>query len=128
MINTIDELPLDQLFPEFGLSYNLKNDKALPFGLKAVDKAEGVLVQNVRRDSAAAQAGLSANDVIIAIDGIKASEKLLAKYAKLDGTFTVYAFRRDELLEFELNAAENKLTYVELNVEDQNALDRWLKS
>jgi predicted metalloprotease with PDZ domain len=127
LINTTDELPLDQLFPEFGLSYNLKNDKALPFGLKAVDKAEGVLVQNVRRDSAAALAGLSANDVIIAIDGIKASEKLLAKYAKQDGTFTVYAFRRDEFLQFELNATESKLIHVELNVEDQNALDRWLK-
>lgn len=127
LINTTDELPLDQLFPEFGLSYNLKNDKALPFGLKVVDKAEGVVVQQVRRESAAAQAGLSANDVIIAIDGIKASEKLLAKYAKQQGTFTLYAFRRDELLQFELQAGENTLTTVELKVEDQHKVDRWLK-
>jgi predicted metalloprotease with PDZ domain len=89
LINTTDELPLDQLFPEFGLSYIVKNDKALPFGLKVLDKAEGVIVQNVRRDSAAAQAGLSANDVIIAIDGIKASEKLLAKYAKQKGIYSL---------------------------------------
>ncbi|PKF32612.1 M61 family metallopeptidase [Acinetobacter proteolyticus] len=127
LINTTDELPLDQLFPEFGLSYNLKNDKALPFGLKVVDKAEGVVVQQVRRDSAAAQAGLSANDVILAIDGVKASEKLLAKYAKQQGTFTVHAFRRDELLQFELQAGENELTTVELKVEDQHKVDRWLK-
>ena len=127
LINTTDELPLDQLFPEFGLSYNLKNDKALPFGLKVVDKAEGVVVQQVRRESAAAQAGLSANDVIIAIDGIKASEKLLAKYAKQQATFTLYAFRRDELLQFELQAGENTLTTVELKVEDQHKVDRWLK-
>ncbi|ENX12259.1 hypothetical protein F895_03186 [Acinetobacter sp. CIP 64.2] len=128
LINTTDELPLDQLFPEFGLSYTVKSDKALPFGLKVVDKAEGVVVQQLRRDSAAAQAGLSANDVIVAIDGIKASEKLLAKYAKQHGTFTVYAFRRDELLQFELQAGENELTTVELNVEDQQKVDRWLKS
>lgn len=127
LINTTDELPLDQLFPEFGLSYNLKNDKALPFGLKVVEKAEGVVVQQVRRESAAARAGLSANDVIIAIDGIKASEKLLAKYAKQQGTFTLYAFRRDELLQFELQAGENTLTTVELKVEDQHKVDRWLK-
>ncbi|WP_436899214.1 M61 family metallopeptidase [Acinetobacter gyllenbergii] len=126
LINTTDELPLDQLFPEFGLSYNLKNDKALPFGLKVVDKAEGVVVQQVRRESAAALAGLSANDVIIAIDGIKASEKLLAKYAKQQATFTLYAFRRDELLQFELQAGENTLTTVELKVEDQHKVDRWL--
>ena len=127
LINTTDELPLDQLFPEFGLSYSLKNDKALPFGLKTVDKAEGVVIQQVRRDSAAAKAGLSANDVILAIDGIKASEKLLAKYAKQQGTFTVYAFRRDELLQFEISGGENALTTVELKIEDQNKLDRWLK-
>ena len=127
LINTTDELPLDQLLPEFGLSYSLKNDKALPFGLKTVDKAEGVVIQQVRRDSAAAKAGLSANDVILAIDGIKASEKLLAKYAKQQGTFTVYAFRRDELLQFEISGGENALTTVELKIEDQNKLDRWLK-
>ncbi|ENX40437.1 M61 family metallopeptidase [Acinetobacter sp. NIPH 2100] len=127
LINTTDELPLDQLFPEFGLSYSSKDDKALPFGLKVVDKAEGVVVQQLRRDSAAAQAGLSANDVIVAIDGIKASEKLLAKYAKQQGSFTVYAFRRDEFLQFELQAGENSLTTVELKVEDQHKVDRWLK-
>ncbi|ENX04682.1 M61 family metallopeptidase [Acinetobacter courvalinii] len=127
LINTTDELPLDQLFPEFGLSYTLKHDKALAFGLKGVDKAEGVVIQQVRRDSAAAQAGLSANDVILAIDGVKASEKLLAKYAKQQGTFTVHAFRRDELLQFELQAGENELTTVELKVEDQQKVDRWLK-
>ena len=127
LINTTDELPLDQLLPEFGLSYMVKNEKALPFGLKVLDKAEGVIVQNVRRDSAAAQAGLSANDVIIAIDGIKASEKLLVKYAKQKGTFTVYAFRRDEFLQFELHAGENPLNSVELKIEDQTKLEAWLK-
>ena len=44
-----------------------------------------MVIQQVRRDSAAAKAGLSANDVILTIDGIKASEKLLAKYMKQQG-------------------------------------------
>ncbi|CAB1211860.1 M61 family metallopeptidase [Acinetobacter bouvetii] len=128
LINTTDELPLDQLFPEFGLSYNLKNDKSLPFGLKVADKAEGVMIQQVRRDSAAAQAGLSANDVIIAIDGLKASEKLLAKYVKHAGDYTVYAFRRDELMQFELSGLANELTEVELKVEDQVKAEKWLSA
>ena len=38
LINTTDELPLDQLLPEFGLSYALQHDKTLPFGLKASDQ------------------------------------------------------------------------------------------
>ena len=128
LINTTDELPLDQLLPEFGFSFELKNEQALPFGLKVVDKPEGVLIQTARRDGAAAKVGLSANDVILAIDGLKASEKLLAKYAKQAGTYSVYAFRRDELMQFELQGAETSLTTVELKVEDQAKAEQWLKA
>ncbi len=128
LINTTDELPLDQLLPEFGFSFELKNEQALPFGLKVVDKPEGVLIQSARRDGAAAKVGLSANDVILAIDGLKASEKLLAKYAKQAGTYSVYAFRRDELMQFELQGAETSLTTVELKVEDQAKAEQWLKA
>ncbi|WP_291374711.1 M61 family metallopeptidase [Acinetobacter sp. UBA6720] len=127
LINTTDELPLDQLFPEFGLSYSLKNDKSLPLGLKLVDKPEGVLVQSARRDGAAAQAGLSAHDVIIAIDGLKATVKLVEKYAKQDDTYSILAFRRDELLSFDVKAAGSALTEVELKVEDQAQAEKWLK-
>jgi predicted metalloprotease with PDZ domain len=128
LVNTTDELPLDQLFPEFGISYQVKDDKALAFGLKLSDKPEGVVVQFARRDGAGAKAGLSANDVIIAIDGLKASEKLLASYAKQQGTFTVLAFRRDELMQFEVTAAETGLASVELKVADQAKAEKWLKA
>ncbi|MHA3091749.1 M61 family metallopeptidase [Acinetobacter brisouii] len=126
LIYTTDELPLDQLFPEFGIEYQVKNDKTQPFGLKVADRPEGVMIQQARRDGAGAKAGLSANDVIVAIDGLKASEKLLAKYAKQQGKFVVHAFRRDELLQFTVNAAETGLTTVELNVVDQVKVDGWL--
>ena len=127
LINTTDELPLDQLFPEFGLSYSLKNDKSLPLGLKLVDKPEGVLVQSARRDGAAAQAGLSAHDVIIAIDGLKATVKLVEKYAKQEGSYSILAFRRDELMSFDVKAA-GELTEVELKVEDQAKAEKWFKA
>lgn len=126
LINTTDELPLDQLFPEFGVSYTLKLDKSLPFGLKLADKPEGVLVQQARRDCVAAKAGLSANDVIIAIDGVKATAKLLEKFAKREGRFTVFAFRRDELIQFELQGGITELTEIELKVEDQVKAEKWL--
>ncbi|WP_436906049.1 M61 family metallopeptidase [Acinetobacter johnsonii] len=128
LINTTDELPLDQLFPEFGLSYSLKNDKSLPLGLKLVEKPEGVLVQSARRDGAAAQAGLSAHDVIIAIDGLKATAKLVEKYAKQDGIYSILAFRRDELMSFDVKAAGSELTEVELKVEDQAKAEKWFKA
>ncbi len=128
LINTTDELPLDQLFPEFGLSYSLKNNKSLPLGLKLVDKPEGVLVQSARRDGAAAQAGLSTHDVIIAIDGLKATVKLVEKYAKQEGTYNILAFRRDELMSFDVKAAGSELTEVELKVEDQVKAEKWFKA
>ena len=128
LINTTDELPLDQLFPEFGLSYSLKNDKSLPLGLKLVDKPEGVLVQSARRDGAAAQAGLSAHDVIIAIDGLKATVKLVEKYVKQEGIYSILAFRRDELMSFDVKAAGSELTEVELKVEDQAKAEKWFKA
>ena len=128
LINTTDELPLDQLFPEFGLSYSLKNDKSLPLGLKLVDKPEGVLLQSARRDGAAAQAGLSAHDVIIAIDGLKATMKLVEKYAKQEGSYSILAFRRDELMSFDVKAAGSELTEVELKVEDQAKAEKWFKA
>ncbi len=128
LINTTDELPLDQLLPEFGLSYRVKTDKSLPLGLKLVDKPEGVLVQSARRESAGAKAGISANDVIIAIDGLKASTKLIEKYAKQSGTYTVFAFRRDELISFAVDCATSDLTEVELVVEDQAKTEKWLKA
>lgn len=128
LINTTDELPLDQLFPEFGLSYSLKNDKSLPLGLKLVDKPEGVLVQSARRDGAAAQAGLSAHDVIIAIDGLKATVKLVEKYAKQEGIYSILAFRRDELMSFDVKAAGSELTEVGLKVEDQAKAEKWFKA
>ena len=128
LINTTDELPLDQLFPEFGVSYTLKNDKTLPGGLKLADKPEGVVVQSARRDGVGAKAGLSAQDVIIAIDGVKASVKLLEQYAKEEGVFTVYAFRRDEFMQFEVNASGSVLAEVELKVEDAVKVEKWLKA
>ncbi len=127
LINTTDELPLDQLLPEFGVDYQLKQDKSLPFGLKLADKPEGVLVQTAHREGAAAKAGLSALDVIVAIDGLKAYVKSLEQYAKQDAAYTVHAFRRDELMTFELNAAQIELPEVALSVTDQAKVEQWLK-
>ncbi|WP_168417975.1 M61 family metallopeptidase [Acinetobacter towneri] len=127
LINTTDELPLDQLLPEFGIQYQLKQGKSLPFGLKLTDKPEGVLVQAARREGTAAKAGLSAHDVIVAIDGLKATTKSLEQYAKQDAAYTVHAFRRDELMTFKVNAAQTELHEVELKLQDQAKVELWLK-
>ncbi|MFW2001247.1 M61 family metallopeptidase [Acinetobacter ursingii] len=127
LINTTEELPINELLPSFGLSCEFKHDKALPFGLKLQDKPEGVLIQQANRAGEGAKVGLSAQDVIVAIDGLKASEKLLAQYAKQQGQFTVFAFRRDEFIQFTVTGGEIPLQTVEFKIEDQAKLDLWLK-
>ncbi|WOE32579.1 MULTISPECIES: M61 family metallopeptidase [unclassified Acinetobacter] len=128
LIYTTEELPLDQLLPEFGLSYVLKTDRTLPFGLKLMEKPEGIVIQQVRRDSVAAQAGLSAHDVIIAINGIKASITLLEQSAQQQQTLSIVAFRRDELMQFDIQGGCSALTEVELKIVDQSKVDLWLKA
>lgn len=128
LINTTEELPLDQLLPEFGLSYRLNSETSLPFGLKIVDKPEGVMIQQARRDGAGAVAGLSAQDTIVAIDGLKATVKLIEKYAQQEGSYSVLAFRRDELMQFDVQGADTALTTVALNVEDQTKANTWLNA
>lgn len=110
-----------------GVSFTLKNEKSLALGLKLADKPEGVLIQSARRDGVGAKAGLSANDVIIAIDDLKATTKLIEQYAKQTRRYTVLAFRRDELMQFEVQAMGSDLTEVELKIEDQAKAEKWLK-
>lgn len=127
LINTTDELPLEEMLNSFGVQLQFKTEKALPFGLKLADKPEGVLVQQANRSGTGAAAGLSAHDVIIAIDHLKASEKLLSHYAKQQGEFQVWAFRRDELMQFTLKGGEIALQTVELEINDQEKVTTWLK-
>jgi predicted metalloprotease with PDZ domain len=61
----------------------------------------------VHEGGPAHQAGLSAGDVVIAIDGLRVNgnppnlDQLFARY-RVGDTVTVHAFRRDELLSFEV--------------------------
>ena len=121
-INGVSELPLQRLLQNNGV--NLNHDKTddetnqLPWGIRVEETAAGLKVTRVLRDSVASQAGLSANDVIVAIDGLKANKKQLQRVAErqqsnlengndstdnnvdnsIDDSITCHAFRRDELL------------------------------
>jgi len=74
-------------------------------GAKVSLKGEAASLLAVLDDGAAQKAGLSAGDVIVAIDGIRATaknlEQLIAQVPE-NATVPVHAFRRDELMEFKL--------------------------
>lgn len=89
----------------------------------------GLEVTTVYHNESAHRAGLSAGDKIIALDGLHTTPQsiraLMSVYAPGDST-TVHAFRRDELLTFQLTWLEPvKSSYV-LTVNEPEQLNGWL--
>lgn len=101
-VNGVEELPIEALLAANGVKVrtNTKEtaDKHVPWGMRCTETPAGLKVNRVQRGSAAAKAGLSAHDVIIAIDGIKADNKQLALLSKAEREVECYFFRRDELM------------------------------
>ncbi len=122
-----DELPLDSWLGTLGIGLRLRPARssgdeggaldtvpgAMPparpsLGAKLRGTAEGIVLVHVLAGSPAQLAGLSGGDVVIAVDGIRATsdglERSFARAAPGD-RLTVHAFRRGELMAFEVEAA-----------------------
>ncbi|MGO1399637.1 MAG: M61 family metallopeptidase [Psychrobacter sp.] len=101
-VNGVEALPIEALLTANGIKLrtNTKEtaDKHVPWGMRCTDTPAGLTVNRVMRDSAAARAGISANDIIIAIGGIKADTKQLAQFIKAEHDIECFLFRRDELM------------------------------
>ncbi|HEX5802295.1 MAG TPA: M61 family metallopeptidase [Azospira sp.] len=100
------DLPLAKLLKPFGLSLVREAANPAPtLGAKTTTEGGEVRLATVYRGSAAERAGLSAGDVLVAIDGIRVTpatlDRQLARRRPGD-TLAVHAFRRDELLCCEL--------------------------
>lgn len=114
------ELPLQQLLQTVGVEVNYrlagnqkdKGGKPVDGELAAVDFAAllkqdkgGLEIQRVSEAGSAQSAGLSAGDVIIAVNGLKLSLEQFEKQlllAQPGDCWQVHAFRRDELNQFEV--------------------------
>lgn len=122
-----DELPLGDWCAALGLGLRLRAARderdeggahagppgeaspARPWlGVRTRRAAEGVGLANVFDGGAAQRAGMSAGDLIVAVGGLRASAdnlpQLLAR-VRPGERVTVHAFRRDELLAFEVEPA-----------------------
>lgn len=101
-INGVEELPIKALLSANGISWHENEietaDKNIPWGMRCQETSMGLKVNRVQRGSIAALAGISANDIIIAVDGIKATSKQLALFSPLNQPVSCHLFRRDELM------------------------------
>jgi len=110
-----DDLPLRGLLEPAGIDLEIEPGAAPALGARTGSAPEGVKLTQVLDGGGAQKAGLSAGDVVIAIDGLKVGtanlDKLLARKRK-GAKVTVHAFRRDELIarSVTLGAAELSVT------------------
>ncbi|QLG87549.1 M61 family metallopeptidase [Chitinibacter bivalviorum] len=123
-LRSTTDLPLSNLLEKIGVQSQLRlasnptdkggwQDNPVPsactWGVRTADDPQGVKLTHVLRHGAACAAGLAAGDVVIAINGLKASASQfasLASNAKSGQCYQVHAFRRDELMQFELVARD----------------------
>jgi predicted metalloprotease with PDZ domain len=117
-----EDLPLAKLYAPFGvkLSDDRKGGKpSLDAGIGR--DAVGCKLTSVHEGGPAHQAGLSAGDIVIALDGLRVTgnppnvDTLLARY-KVDDKVTVHAFRRDELMSFELTLQGDRVPVISLTL------------
>jgi predicted metalloprotease with PDZ domain len=127
-VDGTQELPLQSLLEDFGVQLNFEQ-KLWPLGLKVQEHAQGLLIQQVLRNSAAAKAGLSAQDIIVAIQGVKATTAMLQSIADVERqqpSIEIHVFRRDELKVFTAQPHAEKLQASQLKVINAQALSKWL--
>lgn len=105
-LHTTRELPLAILLGKFGIQYRTSVDKqrVTDLGVRLANGSDA-RIATVYSGSAAELAGLAGGDVIIAVDGLKASaanlDKLTTQRA-VGAKVKVHAFRRDELMTFDV--------------------------
>jgi predicted metalloprotease with PDZ domain len=134
-VRSTRDLPLETLLEPFGISLAPEPDRNAKPSLGArLRGAADCTLAAVHDGSAAQKAGLSAGDVLVAIDGLRVTganlDALLSRYlpgAKVE----VHAFRRDELRTAQVKLDGPEVSRYTLSVADKRAAarnwrERWL--
>ena len=131
-VHGTSELPLKKLLAEFGITLSWEKENARPsLGIKTSSEGNEVRLATVFDGSPAQAAGLSAGDLLLAIDGLRVTpaslDKQLARY-QAGAQIAVHAFRRDELMAFNvrLAAAEADKAKLTLTVKAHRQRKQWL--
>lgn len=118
---TVD-VPLKKLFALNGIALNFKTPSHLPsLDVRVRKQGEHLVLATVFEHGAAHRAGLSAMDTLVAVDGLRVDasqsslDALLERYQPEDRV-TIHAFRRDELISFNVKLSAPANSACELKV------------
>ena len=99
-----EDLPLDTLLHVFGIDLKFDAAGTAPvLGVKTANEGDNVKLTQVLDHGAAQRAGLSAGDVLVALDNLRitaSSLDALLKRRQPGDEVKINAFRRDELMKF----------------------------
>ena len=117
------DLPLAKLYAPFGVKLVDERRGAKPsFDVSLGREGNDCKLSQVHEGGAAHKAGLSAGDIVIAVDGLRVApaglDGMLARY-KVGDTVAVHAFRRDELLTFQVTLKGDVAPCVTLSLVDE---------
>ena len=120
-IETTEELPFDDYLHPFGLYLKTVAESDVPYlGIK-VQSENREMIKFVAAESPAAEAGIDANDELLAIDGVKVSASSLDERLKdyqPEDTIQVTLFHQDELKTLPVTLAKPQSNRYELAVKD----------
>lgn len=136
-VRCTDDLPLAKLLTPFGVEFadNRKNSKP-GLGIRTTRDGNDCKLANVYESGAAHQAGLSAGDILIAVDGVRISasnlDTVLGRYRPGDAV-VLHVFRRDELMMFDATLAPDDALQTTLNAQSKPSVAArmraaWLRS
>ena len=119
------DLPLADVLAQFGISFADKAASAtVALGVRTARDGNDCKLASVFEKGVAHRAGLSAGDVLIALDGLRITAinlaDLLRRYRSGD-TVTLHAFRRDELMTFAVKLALDDTPQAQLSVQPKPA-------
>ncbi|GIZ53508.1 M61 family metallopeptidase [Noviherbaspirillum aridicola] len=120
-----EDLPLDKLLAPFGVTQSDNRKDARPaLGIRSSGGNGECKITHVYEGFAAHRAGLSAGDVLIAMDGLRVTasnlDKLLSRY-RVGDTVLLHAFRRDELIAFSTELMADDTPRVAFEVQEKPA-------
>jgi len=124
-IKGTEDVPLAKLLPQFGVGYKDERKASKPsLDVNLGREGADCKLSAVHDGGAAQKAGLSALDLLVAIDGLRVTgnpsnvDGLLARY-KVGDTVQVHAFRRDELMAFDVTLQGDRVPGITIAVEQQ---------
>lgn len=105
------DVPLAKLLPAAGLALTWKASAQHPLGARLRKTADGVAIATVIEGSTAHRAGLSAGDIVVAIDGVRVDGQAMLEAAiarsPVGTTLVLHVFRNDLLRAFNVRIRTN---------------------